>query len=100
MDVKKPITVELAKQMLAVRGPLDHLGLVQLRRRLRKTTLRTADRDHPPAEGLREVESKPVQRVPFRQGSLLSPSTARLWSRNTSIAIMHAAGESVLACEP
>ena len=74
MDMEKTITVELAEQMLAVRGPFDHPGLVQLCRRLCKTSLRTADRHHPPAEGLREVESEPVQRVPFRQGSLLSHS--------------------------
>ena len=75
MDMKKPVTVESQNRCLPC-AVASIIRVCPLCRRLCETALRTADRHHPPAEGLREVESEPVQRVPFRQGSLLSPSGA------------------------
>jgi hypothetical protein len=66
MNMQQPIAVELAEQMLAVRRRLDHPCPVQECRRFSKTTLWAADRYDPVGKSLREVESEPVQRVPFR----------------------------------
>ena len=53
MNVKQPITVELAEQMLAVGRRFDHPCPVKQCRRLGKAALRTGDRHHLAAEGLR-----------------------------------------------
>jgi hypothetical protein len=72
VDMQQPITVELAKQVLAVRRRFDQSRLIKLRSRLGEAALRAGDRDNSAAEGFRQIKGKPVQRMAFRHGPSLS----------------------------
>ena len=72
VDMQQPITVELAKQVLAVRRGFNQSRLIKLGSRLGEAALRAGDRDNLAAEGFRQIKGKPVQRMALRHGPSLS----------------------------